>query len=335
MLLISDERMLLHDPGPGHPECAERLEAVTQALQGLEDTTWAQPEPATRAQIERVHEAAYVDLVESYRGRSGALDPDTATSPDSVEAAYLAAGAALDAVTEVVSGHYRHAWALVRPPGHHAEADEARGFCLFNNVAIAAAHARAELGKERVLIVDWDVHHGNGTQHSFYDRDDVLYFSVHRYPFFPGTGAAGECGVGAGEGYTVNVPFPGGQGDGDFVAAIEQLLVPIADVFRPDLVLVSAGFDAHRRDPLGGMEVTDDGYAAMAALVQGIAERHAGGEVVLLLEGGYDLQALGNGVRRCIETFRGATPPAVADPSALGQAIVQRLLEHHRGNWNL
>ncbi|MBW2456190.1 MAG: histone deacetylase [Deltaproteobacteria bacterium] len=335
MLLISDERMLLHDPGSGHPECPDRLRAVTEALEGVEDSSWAKPEPATREQIERVHTVDHVDKVEGLRGRTGALDMDTTTSPGSVEAAYLAAGAALDAVTEVVSGHYRHAWALVRPPGHHAEAEAAMGFCLFNNVAIAAAHARAELGCERVLIVDWDVHHGNGTQRSFYERDDVLFFSLHRYPFYPGTGVAGETGRGAGEGYTVNVPFPGGQGDGDYLAACEQLLVPIADAYAPDLVLVSAGFDAHRRDPLGGMEVTEDGYAAMASLVQGIAQRHAEGRVVLLLEGGYDLEALGGSVRRCVETLNGAPVGAVDEPSPLGEAIIQRLWEHHRGNWGL
>jgi acetoin utilization deacetylase AcuC-like enzyme len=238
-------------------------------------------------------------------------------------------------VTEVVSGHYRHALALVRPPGHHAEADEARGFCLFNNVAIAAAHARAELGCERVLIVDWDVHHGNGTQHSFYDRDDVLLFSLHRYPFYPGTGDADETGRGAGAGYTVNVPFPGGQGDGDYLAACEALLVPIADAFAPDLVLVSAGFDAHYRDPLGGMEVTEDGYGAMAALVQAIAERHAEGRVVLLLEGGYDLSALGGGLRRCVDVLNGAPGSASGSPSPLGQEIIASLVGRHRSKWAL
>ncbi len=335
MLLITDERMQLHDPGRGHPESPERLRAVAEALDGVSDSTWAKPEPASRQQIERVHTAEYVDRVERFRGRSGALDPDTTTSPQSVEAAYLAAGAALDAVTEVVSGHYRHAWALVRPPGHHAEADEARGFCLFNNVAIAAAHARDELGSDRVLIVDWDVHHGNGTQHSFYDRDDVLFFSLHRYPFFPGTGAADETGRGAGQGYTVNVPFPGGQGDGDYLAAFEALLVPIADRFAPDLVLVSAGFDAHRRDPLGGMDVTEDGYGAMAAVVQRVAERHADGRVVLLLEGGYDLAALGGSVRRCVEVLNGAPAPAIGSPSAQGQNVIAGLVDLHRPKWGL
>jgi acetoin utilization deacetylase AcuC-like enzyme len=263
------------------------------------------------------------------------FDPDTWASPGSVEAAYLAAGAALDAVTEVVSGHYRHAWALVRPPGHHAEADVAMGFCLFNNVAIAAAHARAELGKKRVLVVDWDVHHGNGTQHSFYERDDVLYFSVHRYPFFPGTGAVGESGQGAGEGYTINVPLSMGLGDAEFVAACQELLVPVADAFQPDLVLVSAGFDGHVDDPLGGMMVTDDGYAAMAAIVRGIAQRHAQGQVVLLLEGGYDLGALGRCARRCVDVFNGAAAPEVGKPEGRGRAPLDAAIAQHRERWSL
>src|SRR4030095_10187386 len=167
----------------------------------------------------------------------------------------------VDAVTAIVQGPERHAFALVRPPGHHAEPHVAMGFCLFNNIAVAAEHAGAELGCERVLIVDWDVHHGNGTQHSFYERDDVLFFSLHQYPFYPGTGAREEKGRGAGDGFTVNVPFPAGRPDADYFAAFRDILGPIADSYAPDLVLVSAGFDAHRMDPLADMRATEEGYA--------------------------------------------------------------------------
>jgi acetoin utilization deacetylase AcuC-like enzyme len=335
MLIVSDPFMLRHDPGPGHPECPERLEAACEALARRVDLRWKLPQPAPREILQRVHSAAHIQEVERLRGQSGALDPDTYLSADSVAAAYLAAGAGIEAVTEVVQGQERRALALVRPPGHHAEVDAALGFCIFNNVAIAAAHALADLGCARVLVVDWDVHHGNGTQHIFSARRDLLFFSVHRYPFYPGTGAHDERGEGAGEGYTVNVPLAQGAGDGDFLAAFEALLRPIADRYAPDLVLVSAGFDAHRRDPLGGMNVSDDGYAAMAATVRDIADRHAGGRLVLFLEGGYDLEALGSGLGACLDAIGGAAPPAVAGPGTKGAAAVAAAVAQHRRLWGL
>jgi acetoin utilization deacetylase AcuC-like enzyme len=324
-----------HDPGAHHPEAPERLRAACDALEGMPGLEWRSPQPAERAQLARVHTNAHIDLVDSARGKRAAFDPDTTVSSGSVDAAYLAAGAAVDAVTEVVRGEHRDAFALVRPPGHHAESHVAMGFCLFNNVAVAAEHARAELGCERVLIVDWDVHHGNGTQHSFYGRDDVLFFSLHQFPFYPGTGALEETGRGPGEGYTVNVPFPAGRIDGDYLSAFRNLLEPIADTFAPDLVLVSAGFDAHRNDPLAGMRATEEGYSAMAATVKAIADRHAQGRLVLLLEGGYDLGALGRSVRAVVETLTGATPPEVGTPTAAGDALVGAVARAHRAQWKL
>jgi acetoin utilization deacetylase AcuC-like enzyme len=226
----------------------------------------------------------------------------------------LAAGAAVGAVEEVWSGRVQNAFALVRPPGHHAEAQGAMGFCLLNNAAIAAEAAR-RLGAERVMVLDWDVHHGNGTQHVFEQRRDVLYLSSHQYPYYPGTGASHEVGTGAGAGYTVNCPLPPGQGDADYGAVFHDLFLPAGEAFRPDIVIVSAGFDAHARDPLADMLVTERGFAAMCTSLAELALRQCGGKLVLLLEGGYNLEALAQSVRACLEVMTGARredfPPGV------------------------
>ncbi|UCD75217.1 MAG: histone deacetylase [Phycisphaerales bacterium] len=333
--LLFDERMIDHDPGPMHPERPMRLQAIVERLRGhrITGTQWSRPHPATREQIARIHDEAYIDHIDAQRGKSAHLDPDTATSPDSVNAAYLAAGAAVDAVTKVMKCAGDRAFALVRPPGHHAERDRAMGFCIFNNTAIAAAHAVQELGCRRVLIVDWDVHHPNGTQQAFYDRDDVFMFSSHRYPFYPGTGALDEIGTGAGEGLTVNVPLGPGQGDDVHWALLEGLLRPIAEQFQPELVLVSAGYDSHREDLLGGMRVTDDGFAAFSGLVSDVANRYAQGRLVMVLEGGYDLAALGRGVCSGVEVMAGATPPICDAPTGHGAELVKEIFAHHRRHW--
>jgi acetoin utilization deacetylase AcuC-like enzyme len=339
VLLLVDEAMLAHDPGPYHPERPDRLRAIVAALKGapVAGARWAVPQPAPRQALERIHEPAYVDRIEDLRGRTAALDLDTTVSPGSVPAALLAAGAALDAVTAVTAGDARCAFALVRPPGHHADARRAMGFCLFNNIAIAAAHAGAALGCRRVLIVDWDVHHGNGTQHVFYDRRDVLYFSTHRYPFYPGTGGADEVGAGEGAGHTVNVPLAEPCGDAEYAAIFDELLDPIADAYRPDLVLVSAGFDAHRDDPLGGMGVTAGGFAALCGRMRDIARRHAGERLVLVLEGGYDLGALAESARACVEVLAGPDSPARSSPPGPLPAagIIRQVRAAQRGHWPL
>ncbi|MCC6522000.1 MAG: histone deacetylase [Polyangiaceae bacterium] len=325
ILLLTDPRMRRHEPGPGHPERPARLATVCAALDGARGTRWAEAPAAERAALERVHAPAYVEHIESLRGHPASLDADTHLSAGSVEAAYLAAGAAVEAVTAVVDGRARSAFALVRPPGHHAEADHGMGFCVFNNVAIAAAHARAALGLERVLVVDWDVHHGNGTQAAFLARSDVLFMSLHQFPFYPGTGALEEVGAGEGRGFTVNVPFPEGRGNADYARALEDVLAPIAAAYRPELVLVSAGFDAHAADPLAEMRLTEEGFAAMTGLVRDIADEHAAGRLVLLLEGGYDLRALAESTRACVEVLAGATPPSFAGTTERGGAVLGRL----------
>jgi acetoin utilization deacetylase AcuC-like enzyme len=305
-IVITDKRFLEHDPGRGHPESPARLDAVqTDLARGpIAGVTIEAPRFATDAEIEAVHPADYREALESLAGRRSQLDPDTAMSPGSWDAARLAAGAAVEAALATMSGRARNAFALVRPPGHHAVPDRAMGFCLLNNAAIAAEAAR-RAGAARVLIVDWDVHHGNGTQDIFAERDDVMYMSVHQFPFYPGTGAADEVGVGAGRGATVNLPLPGSQGDADYGVVFHDLFLPVARAFNPELVIVSAGFDAHARDPLADMRVSERGFAAMASGLVQLADETCGGKIALMLEGGYDLPALTASVRATLEVLTG------------------------------
>ncbi len=266
------------------------------------------PRPATRDELARVHDRDYLRHVAETAGRAVALDPDTFTSPESHEIALLAAGAALMAVERSMQDHVS-ALALVRPPGHHAERDRAMGFCLYNNVAAAAAHARA-LGAVRVAIVDYDVHHGNGTQHIFDADPDVLYVSTHQYPYYPGTGAANETGTGAGAGATVNLPLEAGAVDDDYRIVFAEVILPVVRQFKPDLLLVSAGFDAHERDPLGGMRITTPAFGAMTQELRVVADACCGGRIVLVTEGGYDLHALAASLDGVIQVLAGPSTPA-------------------------
>ena len=337
-LLFSDARCLAHETPYDHPESPRRLGAILDSLHAapVDGAAWASFGPATREELLLVHRPEYVDAILALRGRTFRLDPDTWLSSGSVDAALLAAGASIEAVRALCEGKATTAFALVRPPGHHAEPDRAMGFCVFNNAAIAAAAARAQFGCERILLVDWDVHHGNGSQRAFWTRPDVLYFSTHRAPpFYPRTGRLEEVGEGLGRGYTVNLPLPAGTGDDDFVALYQALLVPIAADFRPDLVVVSAGFDAHRDDPLGGMRMTAAGFEALAAIVRGIADRHADGRLLLVLEGGYDLDALVDGVRTCLETMcaEQVEPPPPAAPGDPARRILEAARALHAAYW--
>src|SRR5262245_9686346 len=294
--LVLDPRFEAHRTGPGHPERPQRLAAVRARLdeEGLAvRCVRIPPEAATDEVLTLVHDPDHVARVEE-ACRSGAtlLDSmDTAISEESAGVARLAAGSLVALCREVAEGKLRRGFAAVRPPGHHAEPDLATGFCLANNATVAPAYLRRFHGVERGLVVDWDVHHGNGTQHLFEEDPSVLYFSVHQWPLYPGTGAASERGRGAGIGATVNCPIPPGSGDPEFLGALEDSLVPAAERFRPEFVLVSAGFDAHRRDPLGGLLVSTEAYADATRIVRGLADR-----VVSVLEGGYDLDALAGSV---------------------------------------
>lgn len=291
--LVSDDRYLLHD-SPRHPENRERLRAITSHLKErrvLGRLRAIEPREATAEEITYVHTQRYLEFVrrlcdEGYR----ALDHDTYINSYSYETALLAAGGCIRAVDRVMSGEVDSAFCLVRPPGHHAEKDRARGFCIFNNIAVAAEHAVRSYGLERILIIDWDVHHGNGTQAAFYHDPRVLYFSIHQRFIFPGTGAVGEIGAGEGTGYTINVPLPGGCADDDYELVMKELLVPIAGAYRPQLVLVSAGQDAHVSDPLAGMLLSSSAYGMMTEIIREIAHEHADGRIVMVLEGGYHPQ---------------------------------------------
>jgi acetoin utilization deacetylase AcuC-like enzyme len=302
VLIVTDERMLEHDSGLTHPECPRRLEALLEALAaaGRDEFARGEPAPVSEADLLAVHAPEHVARIEALRGRSHKLDWDTGVSPGSIDAAHLSAGCAIEAVRAVCAGETRRAFALGRPPGHHAESSRAMGFCLYNNIAVAARYATRNLGVDRVMIVDWDVHHGNGTQEIFEGDADVLFVSSHQSPLYPGTGAVDERGTGAGEGYTVNLPVPAGVGDEEMIALYREVVPPLAERFEPQLVLVSAGFDAHRDDPLGGLEMTEDGFAEICSMLCGLTDR-----LVLVLEGGYDIGALVGSVVACLEVMAG------------------------------
>ena len=305
MLLITSPRFEEHVTPPGHPERMERAHVFNAvAARWLErgGRTTA-PRHASRAELLRVHDEEYLERIESTAGRAVKLDADTFTSPESVEVAALAAGAAVQAAEHALD-HHEPAFALVRPPGHHAEADRAMGFCLFNNAAVAAAAARAR-GVPRVAIVDIDVHHGNGSQWMFYPDPSVLYVSSHQFPFYPGTGAAGETGSGQGLGFTVNVPLEAGATDADYDLAYRALVVPVLEQFAPELTIVSAGYDAHEHDPLASMRVTTAGYGRIVGRLVGATLQH-GRALALVTEGGYDLAALAACLEGSIEAVDGA-----------------------------
>ena len=289
MLIITSPDFEAHVTPPGHPERMERAHVFDAAAARWRDrgAALASPRAATVEELCRVHDAAHVEAMAATAGRAVMLDADTYTSPESYGVALLAAGAAIQAADHALDRR-EAAVALIRPPGHHAERDRAMGFCLFNNVAVAAAHARAR-GVERVAIVDIDVHHGNGTQRIFYDDPAVLYISTHQFPFYPGSGAAAEVGSGAGTGFTVNVPLEAGATDDDYDLVYRDVVIPILREFDPGLVIVSAGYDAHERDPLASMRMTEAGYGAIVAR---LIAATPGGRIAFVTEGGYDLEAL-------------------------------------------
>lgn len=301
---------LEHNPGRGHPESARRLSAVVQRLEerGLLDRALRlTPEPAPIEAITRVHDASYVRRIEdsSRAGRLFREDADTVGSPATYEAACRAAGAVLAAVDAVMRGDISNAFCAVRPPGHHAERDCAMGFCFFNNVAIGARHLQDRHGLKRVAIIDWDVHHGNGTQNAFYEDPSVFYFSIHQYPHYPGSGTRGQKGSGRGAGLTLNAPVPAGATEADYLHVFREELKPAIDGFKPEFILVSAGFDAHADDPLAGILLTEQSYAALTRLVMDMAEAHCGGRLVSVLEGGYNLDALAASVEAHLRTLMG------------------------------
>jgi acetoin utilization deacetylase AcuC-like enzyme len=307
-LLYADSRFLDHDTG-AHPECPRRLAAIHERLAatGL-DGRCSRPawEPATEAQLQTVHAARHVTNIKAAAQRGGGrLDPDTVVSPASFEVARLAAGAACDAVARVLRDEDHSALCLVRPPGHHALPDRAMGFCLFGNVAIAARCAIDEFELDRVLIVDWDVHHGNGTQDMFYEDGRIGFFSIHRSPFYPGTGAADETGAGDGLGATRNLPTAFGTSRREYLSKFESELTEFAARRKPQLVIISTGFDAHATDPVGSLGLETEDFAELTRMVRAVAEDHAQGRIVSVLEGGYNPPALAESVAVHLEELFG------------------------------
>ena len=296
-LYISHPSSQLHDTGP-HPENASRLVAIEAALEstGWEGLERVEAPAVTREQLLRIHTGEHIDAIEEFSSRGGGMiDVDTVASADSYRAALHAAGGACRGAEAVLSGEAPFAFCGTRPPGHHCEVAQSMGFCLFNNVAVAARHALAERRAERVLVFDWDVHHGNGTEAIFYETDEVLYSSIHQSPLYPGTGARGDIGGGAGEGYTLNMPVPPGSGRGEFLAAIDEEVMPRAREYRPGLIAISAGYDAHRDDPLANCTLVEDDYAAMTERMK-LLGAELGAPILLCLEGGYDPGALARSV---------------------------------------
>ncbi len=337
---LTDAAFLRHHPPDGHPERVERLQAMLGVASRCVDAgviPLSAARRATNEELARVHTRGHIETIAQTAGRGQSmLDPDTFTSPHSYDCALLAAGGALDAVDRVMSGEFANAFVAARPPGHHAETDRAMGFCLFNNIAVAAAHAVAQHGLERVMVIDWDVHHGNGTQEIFWDDRRVLFLSLHQFPFYPGTGSFEEVGGADALGMTVNIPMAGGFGDEEWLSAFRRVVVPVADQFAPELVLLSAGFDAHADDPLGGMRVTEAGFGFMADAVLGIAQRHAAGRLVAMLEGGYNIAALEASVRTVLRRMAGdGVPRGVPQADGRFAPVHAMVRAVHAGHWKM
>jgi acetoin utilization deacetylase AcuC-like enzyme len=328
--LVADERFRLHDPGAHHPERPERLAVLDElfAEPSWRDLPRIAARKATEDEIERIHSTDHLVAVAASAGRPHTqYDADTGASAGSFDAACLAAGAAIELADAVCDGGIDNGFAALRPPGHHAERERPMGFCFFNNVAIVARHLQRARGRERVLILDWDVHHGNGTQHSFWADPSVMYVSLHQFPFYPGTGSVEEIGTGSGCGFTVNLPMRAGWGPSEYGAAFRDVVLPVARRFDPEFVLVSAGFDAHRDDPLAMMTLDAAAFGTMTDAMVALADECCGGDLVLLLEGGYDLAAL----RESVGTVLGHLhePQSVVEAggelSAWGQATREAL----------
>lgn len=328
--IVVDDAYLKHEPGEFHPERPERIQVLLNLAEQLDQQKFQliAPRAANRSDIELCHTTDYVALVEATSKRNQyALDGDTITCRDSFGVGLLAVGGFLKLLDAIAGAEIANGFALVRPPGHHALQDRAMGFCLFNTIAIGARYLKAVHGAGRVLIMDWDVHHGNGTQEAFYSDASVLFISTHQFPYYPGTGAMDETGANGAQGYTINVPLPAGCGDAEYLRVFEEIVVPAVGKFAPDWILVSAGFDPHRRDPLGGMNVTEEGFGAMAQILLRLAERHAGGKIAFLLEGGYDLAALNNSVGAVLSAMQ---QTAHADPPAAKSDKIQDLIRRIR-----
>ena len=335
--IVVDARYQDHYTGRNHPERPARIGTLLRLVEEYQrpGVKRLDPRPATPEEIALGHDPAYIGLVAATAEKNYfAFDADTPVSAQSYATALLATGGLLTVLEAIMTRDVDNGFALVRPPGHHAERNRAMGFCLFNSAVIGAQYLREKFGLKRVLVMDWDLHHGNGTQHGFYDDPGILYVSTHQYPYYPGTGAAEEAGQGQGEGYTVNLPIPAGWGDGEYQELFQGVVDPICRQFDPEFVLISAGFDAHTRDPLGGMEVTEAGFAAMARILLRIARDHAQGRCAAILEGGYDLDGLQKSVVRVLDEMAGETLTN-ALPQIEPRGLLPRVRAVQRRHWEL
>ena len=339
LTIVSSARFADHLTPPGHPERVER-HAVMQVVAAefrQSGGSVLEPRPASHEQLARIHDDSYLTFLRETAGRAIALDPDTFTSPETYDVACLAAGAGVTAVDHVLDGGAgTRALVLVRPPGHHAERNRAMGFCFFNNIAVAAAHARAR-GLSRVAIVDYDVHHGNGTQWSFYSDPSVLFVSSHQYPYYPGTGAASEVGSEAGAGFTVNLPLAAGATDADYERAYDAVAWPILKTFKPQLILISAGFDAYKDDPLAGMRLEAECFGRLTARLVAMADEYCDGRIVAITEGGYHLKGIADSLRSVIAALEGDRAPAapLQTDAPRGEAAIAAVKSHLTKYWPL
>jgi acetoin utilization deacetylase AcuC-like enzyme len=338
---VYDPIYLKHDTGQ-HPENARRLEAVISHLeqtQLIRQLTLIQPRAAAIEEVSSVHSEQHIARIQRVAQEGGGwLDPDTVMSSDSYDAALYAAGGLIKATEAVMQGKVDSAFALVRPPGHHATANRAMGFCLFNNIAIAAKYVLSKYTLERIAIIDFDVHHGNGTQESFYNNSKALYISTHEFPFYPGTGHIEETGSGDAKGTTVNIPLPAGCGDAEYLLAFEQIIVPVVRRFNPQLILVSAGYDSHWADELAMMQVSVTGFTQMARIIKGLADELCSGRLVLTLEGGYNLAALATSVKATFDMLLGNNnieDPLGPSPRRLAGTNIDSLINKIKAMHNL
>jgi len=342
--VVIDRRFMDHDMGAHHVESPRRIEILIRMLEDDPPVPYQAipPRPATVEELGWIHERGYIDLIRATAGKTVPMDADTTAGPKTWETALLAAGGFLGSLDRIMEGTIRNAIALVRPPGHHAEASRAMGFCFFNNAAIGAEHLIRRHGLRRVLIVDYDLHHGNGTEHAFYERRDVMYFSTHQSPLYPGSGAARFFGHGDGYGYNLDIPLLAGKTDDDYLHIFGKILAPVAAQFEPEFILVSAGFDIAAGDPLGGMEMTAAGFGRLTRSLMAMAERTAAGRLALVLEGGYDLPALRDGVFEVLTALAGKGGPLSAgvaeereSTSPTLRVELEEPLRTFRRRWNI
>lgn len=335
--LSIDELFVKHDNGMDHPESPDRVYAINDMLHQtkiIDKLILQKPRDADEDDIARVHKSEYIEKIKSTRGRDKVfLDQDTSANPFSYAAAIRASGSVLENIDSIINKKIDRGFSIVRPPGHHAESDRAMGFCLFNHVAVGAAYLQAK-GFNNILIVDFDIHHGNGTQHIFENNNNILYFSTHQFPFYPGTGSINEIGIDKGKGYTVNLPIPAGFDDNEHLAIYNELLVPVADQFKPEFILISAGFDSHKKDPLGGMNLSSECFAKLARLHLDIAEKYSSGNILFVLEGGYDLNALWESTNYVFNELLDIT---ISDSSKYesnnATSIIQQVKDAHKSYW--